>query len=159
MGILNFDYITCDKRGNIFVTAEIREGSQSVYSVLEYPKGDQYGAHDIGITLSYAGGIKPDKAGNLLIVDPLNFVINEYTEAGVPTGVSISTGTGQINDIAVSKSNAIVGGTDGTIYQREGVSWTYPGGTPSTTYTPPGQDVEPYGFAFDPPFDPGLKKH
>jgi hypothetical protein len=146
-------YIACDKQNNIFVTAS-NGGSDA--RVIEFPKGGQYGAHDLGISLSYAGGIKMNRAGNLLVVDPINHVINEFTESGQPTGVNVPTGTGQISQIALTRDGQLIGGADGTLYERWGVSWTYPQGKPRQTYVLPGQDVEPYGFAFDPEFDPGL---
>jgi hypothetical protein len=155
-GVTVFAYITCDKENNVFVT--VSNGGSGA-RVIEFPRGDAYGAHDLGITLSYAGGIKADKVGNLLIVDPTNFKINEYTEAGSPTGISISTGTGQISDIALTKDNGVVGGADGTSYQRYGISWTYPGGVQRRIYKTPDSDPEPYGFAFDPAFDPGTKSN
>jgi hypothetical protein len=142
-------YAACDAANNLFVTAS-NGGSDA--RVIEFPNAEQYGAHDLGITLSYAGGIKIDTAGNLLVVDPINFKINEYTETGKLTGISISTGTGQISQIALAKNGDLVGGADGTLYQRWGVSWSYPDGTQRQTYVLPGQDIEPYGFAFDPSY-------
>jgi hypothetical protein len=147
-----FAYITCDKAGNVFTTVS-NGGSDA--RVIEFPKGDSFGAHDLGITLSYAGGIKPDIAGNLLIVDPINYKIIEYTEAGSPTGTSISTGASVVFDIALSKDNRTIGAADGTSANPYGVSWTYPGGVPGRTYRAPGAR-QAAGFAFDPPFDPRL---
>ena len=52
---------------------------------LSTPHGKQSGAIQLPITLNYPGGIKPDKAGNLLVVDSSLGTVAEYTEAGSPT--------------------------------------------------------------------------
>ena len=61
-GQFNSDYVTCDAAGNVFTTLD-----RSLYpAVVEYVGGNQSGVTLLPITLSAAGGIKPDNAGNLL---------------------------------------------------------------------------------------------
>jgi hypothetical protein len=142
--------VTCDAAGNVFAGIST---SQYVGQsrVIEFPLGQQAGAKDLGLALQYAGGIKPDNAGNLLISDIGANTITEYTEAGAPTGKSIATPLG-IQGIALSRDGKKLLGAN--VGGASALSWSFPAGKPEKTYTccsrigPPLQDV--FGVAFYP---------
>ena len=133
-------YVTCDAAGNVFSLIFTSSGGR----VVEYPGGSQSGARDLGIALSAPDGIKPDNAGNLLIVD--SGTVTEYTEAGAPTGNSISTGSDEIVDLAVTRDSRVVGGASSNL---RGISWTFPAGVQRQIYTT-SKPINLSGFAFDP---------
>jgi hypothetical protein len=77
--------LTCDGEGNIFATASLPSGG----TVIEFPAGGQSGATALPIDLgSSPGGIAMNGSDLVLVY---NGGIAEYTEAGVPTGVSFPT--------------------------------------------------------------------
>jgi hypothetical protein len=127
-------FLTCDAAGNVFVALLTGEYSGDG-AVVEFPRGKQKGAKDLGIVLKSPGGIKPDNAGNLLVTDLIGHTITEYTENGSPTGQSISTGTAT-EGIAVSRDGRIVlGATDTTAEGPVGISWAFPSGKQLRVYT------------------------
>jgi len=138
------DALTCDSAGNVFATIVISFHG----GVVEFPKGKQHGATQLPISLGGPGGIKPDNAGNLLVDDQSAQTITEYTEAGSPTGNSISTAFDCIN-FGVMSNSKVVGCPVYVAYKTSyGQSYSFPGGTSLKTYS--GSFMLPYGFAFDP---------
>lgn len=138
------DALTCDAKGNVFATIVISFHG----GVVEFPHGKQNGATQLPISLGGPGGIKPDNAGNLLVDDQSAQTITEYTEAGSPTGHSISTAFDCIN-FGVTSNSKVVGCAVYVAYgTSEGQSYTFPGGAMRQTYS--GSFMLPYGFAFDP---------
>lgn len=143
-GALQNDALTCDATGNVFATVILSFHG----TVVEFPHGKQHGAIQLPISLGGPGGIKPDNAGNLLVDDQSAQTITEYTEAGSPTGNSISTAFDCIN-FGVTRNGKVVGCPVYVAYQTSyGQSYTFPGGTSRQTYS--GSFMLPYGFAFDP---------
>jgi len=138
------DFLTCDAKGNVFVTMVVSFHG----GVVEFPGGKQQGAVQLPISMGGPGGIKPDDAGNLLVDDQSAQTITEYTEAGAPTGLSIKTAFDCIG-IGVMRDSKVVGcavyAASGT---SEGQSYNFPGGAARQTYS--GSFMLPYGFAFDP---------
>lgn len=138
------DALTCDAAGNVFATIVISFHG----GVVEFPHGKQHGASQLPISLGGPGGIKPYGAGNLLVDDQSAQTITEYTEAGSPTGNSISTAFDCIN-FGVARSGKVVGCAVYVAYHTSyGQSYSFPGGTSRVTYS--GSFMLPYGFAFDP---------
>jgi len=138
------DALTCDAKGNVFATTVISFHG----GVVEFPRGKQHGATQLPISLQGPGGIKPGNAGNLLVDDQTAQTITEYTEAGSPTGNSISTAYDCIN-FGVTRNSKAVGCPVYIAYHTSyGQSYTFPGGTMRQTYS--GSFMLPYGFAFDP---------
>jgi hypothetical protein len=133
------EFITCDASNNVFTTLFVG----SAGTVVEYPHGKQSGAIQLPITLNYPGGIKPDKAGNLLVVDSGLGTVTEYTEAGSPTGESMSTF--YIN-LAVARSSDVVLGS----YNTTAIAMHFPSGVLVQTYSG-------FGAADGVAFDPGQK--
>lgn len=142
--------VACDAAGNVFVALLI---GQSVGDgrVIEFPGGKQAGAKDLGIVLQVPGGIKIDDAGNVLVSDVSAMTVTEYTEAGVPTGHSISAGT-NIEGIALARDGTSVIGA--AISLTQGIAWSFPAGKQETTFSccsriGPPLEVN-YGVAVDP---------
>lgn len=143
-GTLQTDALTCDAAGNVFATIILSFHG----GVVEFPRGKQAGATQLPITLGGPGGIKPDDARNLLVDDQSAQTITEYTEAGSPTGNSISTAFDCIN-FGVLRNSKVVGCPVYVAYKTSyGQSYDFPGGTMRQTYS--GSFMLPYGFAFDP---------
>jgi hypothetical protein len=143
-GAQQSDALTCDASGNVFATIVISFHG----GVVEFPRGKQSGATQLPLTLGGPGGVKPDNAGNLLVDDQSAQTITEYTEAGSPTGNSISTAFDCIN-FGVLRNSKVVGCPVYVAYKTSyGQSYTFPGGTSVQTYS--GSFMLPYGFAFDP---------
>jgi hypothetical protein len=142
-------FITCDKAGNVFW--DYNTTASGGGTVVGFTGGVQSGLYSLGISTSgYAGGLKVNDAGNLVVGDQSGHTITEYTEAGTPTGNSINTGSGTIVDIAVTRNSFVVGGADAVGFT--GTSWTFPAGAHRQTYpdqAPPSATF-PIGFAFDP---------
>jgi len=142
-------FVTCDSAGNVFTTLF---AANNVGAVVEYPGGKQSGALDLGIALQFPGGIKPDNAGNLIVNDQQARTVSEYTEAGVPTGVSIAYGTSSNDwvDIALTQSGRVVAGADA--YLNVATALHFPSGKSLRTYSiptgPSGDETD--GIAFDP---------
>jgi hypothetical protein len=136
-------FITCDASGNVFTTLNLSSGP----GVVEYPGGNQSGATAI-ITggISFPGGIKGNNSGNLLVDDQNGHTVTEYTESGSPTGNSISTGSGDWVQIAVTRNSNVVAGADAAF--DEGTAVLFPSGTHRQTY--PGQGGQYIGIGFDP---------
>ena len=138
------DALTCDAAGNVFATIVISFHG----GVVEFPRGKQHGATQLPISLGGPGGIKPDNAGNLLVDDQSAQTITEYTEAGSPTGNSITTAFDCIN-FGVMRNSKVVGCPVYVAYKTSyGQSYNFPSGTSLQTYS--GSFMLPYGFAFDP---------
>ena len=135
-------YLTCDANNNVFTTMYI----VATGIVVEYPGGRQSAATRLPIYLGLPGGIKIDQAGNLLVGDQAAHRVTEYTEAGVPTGNSITTGSDDWHDIAVTPNGQVVLGADTTA--RVGDAVLFPGGTHLRTYK--NHFRRPSGVAFDP---------
>ena len=139
------DALTCDAAGNVFATIVVSFHG----GVVEFPRGKQHGATQLPISLGGPGGIKPDNAGNLLVDDQSAQTITEYTEAGSPTGHSISTAFDCIN-FGVMKNSKVVGCPVYVAYKTsDGQSYAFPG-RHECVQTYSGSFMLPYGFAFDP---------
>jgi len=144
-GELRNGYLTCDAAGNVFSTFfKSNHAHGYLGGVVEYPHGKQSGATLLPITITQPGGIKPDNAGNLLLVDQLGKTVCEYTEAGVQTGKCMAT-PDSWDGLAVSQNNTVVLGAD--FYNDRGNSLQFPSGMSSVFY--PGA-TNPEGVAFDP---------
>ena len=146
-------FVTCDANNNVFTTLFIG----SAGAVVEYPHGEQKGAVNLGVTLEFPGGIKPDPAGNLVVNDQEARTLTEYTEAGTPTGVQVAYG-GSNNDwvdISLNAGGKIVAGADA--YLGQGTALHFPSGKPGIVYYPPAgpSGDEPDGIAYD-PGQPGI---
>ena len=139
------DSITCDANNNVFTTLFLALGTLGGAGVVEYPGGKQLGAMLLPINMAYAGGIKMDNAGNLLISDTSSEAVEEFTETGSPTGVSISTSPKLWYDIALTQDGKVLLGAGNT---RNAFAVQFPSGTPRRTYR--GNFITPYGVAFDP---------
>lgn len=134
-----FTFVTCDAAGNVFATGVVG----TLGTVIEFPRGHESGAHLLPISSpGNLGGIKPDNAGNLLVVKG-NAVL-EYTEAGAPTGIQIERGLGP--DIALDRAGkTLLGAHQGA---NDAVSVTFPGGKALVTFKDKFSQV--FGVAFDP---------
>ena len=142
-------FVTRDAAGNVFTTLI---GPDAIPAVVEYPGGSQSAAKNLQIPLQFPGGIKMDPAGNLLVNDQQARTVTEYTEAGAPTGKSITYGNiaNDWVDIAVTRNASVVAGADA--YLAQATADTFPSGTQRQVYyvpTGPGGNM-PYGIAFDP---------
>lgn len=124
-------YLTCDVAGNVFVSI-FTSGNIGSGRVIEFPGGKEAGAKDLGITLGGPGGIKQDRAGNLLVSDFNAQTITEYTEAGVPTGRSFNAGT-YIDQIAITSDGTKVIGAAPAV--NEGIAWSFPAGKRETVFS------------------------
>jgi hypothetical protein len=149
--------VTCDAAGNVFVAVLVSHYLPNAGAVIEFPGGKQKGVHDLGIVFQDVYGIKPDAAGNLLVSDFVSRVITEYTEAGVPTGVQITTGAAQIFGLAVSSDGRYVLGADND--SNRGFLWSFPQGKVRRIYSCCSRIGLPmnsiHGVAFD-PGQPGI---
>jgi hypothetical protein len=123
-------FITCDAAGNVFTTFQNQAG---VGAVDEYVGGVQSGLVTLPIVIGFPGGIKPDRAGNLLICDQKARSVAEYTEEGVPTGLSISTAPDYWADFAVTRSGSLILGGD--YIANVGTALRFPSGKPQRTYS------------------------
>jgi hypothetical protein len=133
------EFITCDASNNVFTTLFVG----STGAVVEYPHGKQSDATLLPISLAHPGGIKPDKAGNLLVVDTGLETVTEYTEAGAPTGESMSA---SYIDLAVARLSDVVLGS----YNTTAISMRFPSAVLVQTYSG-------FGAADGVAFDPGQK--
>lgn len=116
-----FTGITCDRNGNVFATGVVGTNG----TVIEFPNGQESGAHTLPISSSgNLWGIKPDNAGNLLVVGIPNGMVTEFTEAGAPTGRSIEM-HGQWYEIALNREGTVLFGGDQ--FHNQGVAVTFPG--------------------------------
>lgn len=121
-----FTGITCDAGGNVFATAVVG----TFGSVVEFPSGQEAHAKQLPISSGgNLGGIKIDRAGNLLVDDPEGQV-TEYTETGRPTGVAIATGGWY--GIALDAAGTTLYGADAGAEQ--GIAVTFPGGVQERTF-------------------------
>jgi hypothetical protein len=135
-----FTFDTCDAAGNVFATGVVGTNG----TVIEFPGGKESGGHLLPISsLGNLNGIKPDKAGNILV--SFGSMVNEYTEAGSPTGVSIRT-NGNWLDIALDRAGDVLLGADGSA--NDGVSLSFPGGQLRVKYKDAFSQV--WGVAIDP---------
>jgi hypothetical protein len=135
-----FTFDTCDAAGNVFATGVV--GSNG--TVIEFPGGKESGAHLLPISSpGNLNGIKPDKADNILV--SFGSTVNEYTEGGSPTGVSIQT-NGDWFDIALDRAGDELLGADQSA--NDGVSLSFPGGKLGVMYKDAFSQV--WGVAIDP---------
>jgi len=135
-----FTNVMCDPSGNVAATAVVGTSG----NVIVFPHGQQYGAHSLPIfSAGNLGGIKPDKAGNILVSDIAGHV-TEYTEQGYPTGVRINTPDRWV-DIALDGTGKSLLAGDQT--NEDGVVVTFPGGKVRAAYKARFSDV--LGVAFD----------
>jgi DNA-binding beta-propeller fold protein YncE len=124
------DSVSCDKAGNIFATATV--ASPPGY-VVEFPAGSKKAK----LLLSYLPNpvdVKPDPAGNLLVVDSAggsNNNVTEYTETGSPTGKSMPT-NGNWNEIAITPNGKELFAADQS--RLEGIFVKFPNGKVLQTY-------------------------
>ena len=142
-------FLTCDAAGNIFETLTIinKMTGAGGAAVVEYPGGRQAGATRLPMKHSFfPGGIKQDHAGNLLIAEGVS--INEYTEAGLPTGVSIKSPDSYTAPVGIDVTGNVLGVAlfDPTGRDAEGQTYAFPKGTALQAY---GRFNKPIGFAFD----------
>ncbi len=134
--------LTCDAAGNVF-SGVYQKAYPYGGAVVEFPGGRQSGATKI-ISNVVPGGIKSNKAGNLLIDDQFRNTVCEYTEAGRPTGKCVSTGNYWV-DLAVNGAGDVVFGAN---FQTSDVtSLQFPSGKPGVIYA---GNANPTGVAYDP---------
>lgn len=133
-----FFFLACDAQGNLFGTMVLG----TTGTVIEFPNAQQNGAKQLPIFWGgNPAGIAIDAAGNLLVADQGEGV-EEFTEAGYPTGLQIAT-TG-LNEIVLSHNGKLLLGST----SKGAVQYTFPGGRLDHTYrTSQGTTI---GATFDP---------
>ncbi|MGC2407754.1 MAG: hypothetical protein WA431_15230 [Candidatus Cybelea sp.] len=133
-----FFFLACDAQGNLFGTMVLG----TTGTVIEFPDAQQNGAKQLPIFWGgNPAGIAIDAAGNLLVANQGEGV-EEFTEAGYPTGLQIAT-TG-VNEIVLSPNGKLLLGST----SKGAVQYTFPGGRLNHTYrTSHGATV---GATFDP---------
>jgi hypothetical protein len=138
--------VTCDANNNVFTITYSYPGNGQVV-VDEYVGGQESGLKVLPITVTTIGcGIKYDLAGNIIVCDTNAKALTEYTEAGVPTGKSVSTGTNFMSNFAVRKDG---GQILVALLQNPGAQeWSFPGGKPGRTFGVPGAQAA--GAAYSP---------
>ena len=133
-----FFFATCDAQGNVFATLVLG----TTGTVAEFPGGHQKGATQLPIFFGgNPAGIQADSAGNLLVAGQGDGV-EEFTEAGQPTGLQITT-VG-LNEITLSPDGTLLLGAS----TKGGLQYTFPGGTLDHTYRTHGGN--PIGAAVSP---------
>ena len=133
-----FFFATCDAQGNVFGTLVLG----TTGTVAEFPGGRQKGATQLPIFFGgNPAGIQADNAGNLLVAGQGDGV-EEFTEAGQPTGLQITTAG--LNEITLSPDGTLLLGSSA----NGALQYTFPGGTLDRTYRTHGGN--PIGAAFDP---------
>jgi hypothetical protein len=137
--------VACDATGNIFAAATVE--SPPGY-VVEFPSGSNQ-AKLLPLYLPNPIDVKPDPAGNLLILDSAGGSYNtvaEYTEAGAPTGKSMPTDANWM-EMAISPNGKEVFGAD--VNDLEGSLRAFPSGNQLQTYVD-GKFRQLGGIAYDP---------
>ena len=133
-----FFFATCDAQNNVFGTLVLG----TTGTVAEFPGGHQKGATQLPIFFGgNPSGIQADSAGNLLVAGQ-GAGVEEFTEAGQPTGLQITTAG--LNEITLSPDGTLLLGAS----TNGGLQYTFPGGTLDHTYRTRGGN--PIGAAFDP---------
>jgi streptogramin lyase len=140
---LNYDgsevfFLACDAQGNLFATIVLG----TTGTVVEFPSAQQSGAQQLPIVFGgNPAGIAIDERGNLLVADQGEGV-QEFTEAGTPTGLQIAT-VG-LNEIALSPNGKLLLGSTG----EGGAQYTFPVGKLNHSYVI--SNGTPVGATFDP---------
>lgn len=133
-----FFFLACDAQGNLFGTMVLG----TTGTVIEFPDAQQNGAKQLPIFWGgNPAGIAIDAAGNLLVADQGEGV-EEFTEAGYPTGLQIAT-TG-LNEIVLSPNGKLLLGST----SMGAAQYTFPGGRLNHTYR------TSHGTTFGATFDP-----
>ncbi|MBV8530026.1 MAG: hypothetical protein JO104_01810 [Candidatus Eremiobacteraeota bacterium] len=139
------DSISCDPRGNVFATGTVGSPPGVVF---EFPGGKKK-AKLLPLYLLNPVDVKPDPAGNLLILDSAGSpydTVTEYTEAGTPTGKSMPTAA-YWSEMAITPNGKEIFGADQS--DLEGVLKTFPGGRVLHTYAD-SRFRQLGGIAYDP---------
>jgi streptogramin lyase len=128
-------YLSCDRAGNLFATEVVG----STGTVVEFPGGSDSGAKQLPITFGgNPAGIAATANGNLLLAYGQG--LEEFTEAGQPTGFSLKTLGFQ--QIALDAAGSLVLGAAG----QTGALYTFPQGQLLHQYLSKGTVL---GVAFD----------
>ena len=116
--------------------------------VIEFPAGSNR-AQLLPISLPNPVDVKPDPAGNLLVLDAAGDgenTVTEYTEAGTPTGQSMPT-DGNWSEMAISPNGKQIFGSD--MNALDGSLRAFPSGKQLRTY-PDSGFRQLGGIAYDP---------
>jgi hypothetical protein len=128
-------YLACDRAGNLFATEVVG----STGTVVEFPGGSDSGAKQLPITFGgNPAGIAAATNGNLLLAYGQG--IEEFTEAGQPTGFSLKTLGFQ--QIVLDPAGSLVFGAAG----QTGALYSFPQGQLLHQYLSKGTVM---GVAFD----------
>ncbi|MBV9647304.1 MAG: hypothetical protein JO043_07570 [Candidatus Eremiobacteraeota bacterium] len=141
----NITSVTCDAAGNVFATATVF--SPPGY-VVEFAGGHEPDTL-LPINLENPNDVKIDAAGNLLVLDAVTpSTVGEYTEAGQPTGKSLSIGNVWVQIAILPPGNSVFG-VD--VSDSAGELVSFPRGRLEQSYTDSGfASTQPYGIAYDP---------
>jgi hypothetical protein len=128
-------YLSCDRAGNLFATEVVG----STGTVVEFPDGSDSGAKQLPITFGgNPAGIAATTNGNLLLAYGQG--LEEFTEAGQPTGFSLKTLGFQ--QIVLDPAGSLVLGAAG----QTGALYSFPQGQLLHQYLSKGTVM---GVAFD----------
>lgn len=116
--------VAADASGNVFVTLN---DSTGVGYIDEFVSGKQTALKRLPPRFSWAADVKVDNAGNLLVLDGTQTSVAEYTKAGRPTGLTMSTFY-QWNSFDISRDGKFVAGTDALPDHDRGVLEELPSG-------------------------------
>jgi hypothetical protein len=116
--------VASDPGDDVFATIN---DSTGVGHIDEFVDGKQAGFKRLPPRFSWAGDIKIDNAGNLLVLDGTQVSVTEYTKAGRPTGRSMSTFY-QWNSFDISRDDKYIVGTDSLPDHDRGVLEVFPSG-------------------------------
>ncbi len=122
--------ITCDRTGNLFAATTLL--SPPGY-IVEFPAGSAQ-ARLLPIYLPNPVDVKPDPAGNLLVLDSAGSgdnAVTEYTEAGQATGKSMPTDANW-SEMAISPNGRELFGSD--VNALDGSLRAFPSGKQLQTY-------------------------
>ena len=137
--------MTCDGTGNLFAATTLLSPPGDV---VEFPAGSTQ-ARLLPIYLPNPVDVKPDPAGNLLVLDSAggsDNAVSEYTEAGQATGKSMPTDANW-SEMAISPNGKEIFGSD--VNALDGSLRAFPSGKQLQTY----QDSrfrQLGGIAYDP---------
>lgn len=142
-------YATCDDAGNVFATGMI--GASPFAATIGWRHAREAGYYVLAPTASSESGIKATESRKLLIPTydaPSQAALEEFTEAGKPTGRAIHTGGSDLwGDIALDATGRIVFGVDAP--SDAIVARRFPGGELVRNYTDANL-TQPAGVAVDP---------
>lgn len=140
-------YVTCDTAGNVVATGYL--GASPFIATAGWRHARQSGYYVLQQGAWSSSGIKATNGGNLLIATGKGSdgVVEEFTEAGKPTGREIGTGRNVWSDIALNAKESVVYGADTAAHAA--VAYSFPGGALKNRYENANL-LDPDGVAVDP---------